>query len=202
MYAHLLLLCGLQAYTTRGKQLSMSVTVAASPVLTPQHHIGSLLTSYGFSLYRHRSCAKCVRQELLLSALLLPLLTAHTDVCACMPVTKSVCSCQVSQPVSTTMQSISFWIKHPSTQIADLPKVSKVGDDSLGETAVTGGVSLTRPIVFLHGVGWGLVSFFMLLTMHSILYVNAQLGFVMSKSIVNALVFALYDLAQSGPIQG
>ena len=115
-----------------------------------------------------------------------------------MPVANSACSCQVRRPVSITMQSISFWIKHPSTQIADLPKVSKVGDDSLGETAVTGGVSLTRPIVFLHGVGWGLVSFLMLLTMHLILYVNAQLGFVMSKSIVNALVFALYDLAQSG----
>ncbi len=79
------------------------------------------------------------------------------------------------------MQSISFWIKHPSTQIADLPKVSKVGDDSLGDTAVTGGVSLTRPIVFLHGVGWGLVSFLMLLTMHLILYVKCTFGICLIK---------------------
>ncbi len=35
VYAHLLLLCGLQACTTRGKHLSISVTVAASPILTP-----------------------------------------------------------------------------------------------------------------------------------------------------------------------
>lgn len=79
------------------------------------------------------------------------------------------------------MQSISFWIKHPSTQIADPPKVSKVDDDSSGETVVTGGVSFTRPIVFLHGVGWGLVSLLMLLTMHWILYINPQLGFYYVK---------------------
>ncbi len=95
------------------------------------------------------------------------------------------------------MQSISFWIKHLPTQIADLPKVSKAGDHSLGERAMRG-VSMTRPIVFLHGVGWGLVSFLMLLTMHFVLYVNAQLGFGMSKSVVNALVFALCDHVQSG----
>ena len=175
VYAHLLLLCGLQAYTTRGKHLSISVTAAASPALTPPPHISSLLASYGFS-YQHRSCATCVRQELLLSALVLPLLTAHTDVCVCMPVANPARSCEVSRPVFTTMQSISFWIKHPSPQTADLPKISRVGDDSLGETAATGGVSLTRPIVFLHGVGWGLVSLLMLLTIHLILYVNAQLA--------------------------
>lgn len=61
--------------------------------------------------------------------------------------------------------SISFWIKHPSTQIADPPKVSKVDDDSSGETVVTGGVSFTRPIVFLHGVGWGLFPYIRFLQM-------------------------------------
>ncbi len=180
VYAPVLLLCGLQTRTTRGKHLSITVTVAASAMLTPQYHIGSLLASYGS--YQCRSCAKRVRQYPLLSAPSLPLLTAHTDLCACMAFANSACSCQVSQPVCTTMQSISFWIKHPSIQIADLPKVSKVGDDSLGETAVRL-VSLTRPIVFLHGVGWGLVSFLMLFTMHAIACVNLRLGFVMSFTI-------------------
>ena len=80
------------------------------------------------------------------------------------------------------MQSISFWIKHLPTQIADLPKVSKAGDHSLGERAMRG-VSMTRPIVFLHGVGWGLVSFLMLFTMHTTACVNVRLGFVMSFTI-------------------
>ena len=96
-----------------------------------------------------------------------PSLPFLTEVCACMPVANAACSCQVSRPVFTTMQSISFWIKHPSPQIADLPEVSKVGDDSLGETAASEGVSLTRPIVFLHGVGWGLVSFLILFEVHT-----------------------------------
>ena len=49
-----------------------------------------------------------------------------------------------------SVQNISFWIKHPTTRVAD------VGANASKEE-VARGVSLTRPIVFLHGVGWGLV---------------------------------------------
>ncbi|DBA90114.1 TPA: hypothetical protein ACH3X1_003430 [Trebouxia sp. C0004] len=60
--------------------------------------------------------------------------------------------------------SISFWIKQPATQTADVPNISEVGDDPLGETAVRG-MSSTRPIVFLHGVGWGLFPYIRFLQM-------------------------------------
>ena len=133
-----LLLCGLPAHTTRARHLSISVTYVASALLTLQHHVCSLFASYGFSC-QHGSCAECVRQQPLLSAPLLLLLPAHTDVCACMALANSACSCQMSWPVSTSMQSISFWIKHPSTQIADPPKVSKADDDSSWETLVRSG---------------------------------------------------------------
>ena len=48
------------------------------------------------------------------------------------------------------MQSMSFWVKHPTTKVADV-------DASASKDEAARAVSLTRPIVFLHGVGWGLV---------------------------------------------